>query len=514
MFAIVCRNGDPAAPARDLELAALAGQQRPRPADRATAEVPGRAVGPLAVAVEAVALPYGAAGGRGGQRRVCLWQRRQDRRVVGRLDAEPHELEEARIDDLLVEVEAGAVGQLPAGVVVRVAVVVDAHVVPPVTERPRRREHPLLGAALPRVRNAQPQRLARRVAAPAGEIGRRDEAGDLRRGRRRREPAGLFPAFLRRRRPEPHERVGSLAHALPGVRVSPAELPCEHDRERRLVELDVALVRLPADARVLRERSVGLLLMGEQPRHGPVGRGAIARREHCGRLVIEVARPHEVVAAPTLVGVHRESPGQRERGDEGAAEALVLVRLDRHDRDLVLRPQPIGQERRRAPHRAEIAAPLLPVGPRHLREPLREAVPGDALGGRRGVGEPERERELRRRSFVERQLAGLEHVAVRGRVVVEVQPHVLLEVRPAVARPDESARRSLESARRDQGAGRRPLRSDQRDVAAAAAPRSGCHGARSCPWRGRGARTAGSRPVAAPRSRTRTSTLERSGSVT
>ena len=47
-----------------------------------------------------------------------------------------------------------------------------------------------------------------------------------------------------------------------------------------------------------------------------------------------------------------------------------------------------------------------------------------------------------------------------------------LEVRPAVARPDEAARGPLESARRDQGAGRRSLRGDQCDVAAAAAPGS------------------------------------------
>ena len=56
-----------------------------------------------------------------------------------------------------------------------------------------------------------------------------------------------------------------------------AELPGEHDRERHLVELEVAPVRRAVDGRVLRERAVRLLLAEEEVVHRAVGAGACRR---------------------------------------------------------------------------------------------------------------------------------------------------------------------------------------------------------------------------------------------
>ena len=82
-----------------LVLAALAGEDRPRAPERPARVVveqpPRTAVAPLAVAVEGVAVPEVA----GLQARVDDPERVEDHRVVRALDAEPDELEEARVDD-------------------------------------------------------------------------------------------------------------------------------------------------------------------------------------------------------------------------------------------------------------------------------------------------------------------------------------------------------------------------------------------------------------------------------
>ena len=325
-------------------------------------------------------------------------------------------------------------------------------------------------------------RLARPVAAPAGDLGRRHQAGDLRGGRRRRVAAGLLPALLRRRRPRTHQRVRGLAHAAPDAVVRAPQLIRQDDRERRLVELDVALIRLPVDLRVLRERPVRLLLVREQPGHRPVRRGPVTRREQAGDLVVEVTRPHEVIATAALVGVHGEPPRQRQRRDEGAAERLVLVGLDRHDRDVVLRAQPLREHRRSRPQRPEVAAPLLPVRRRAVGEALHHAAARRQFRRPLGAAEPKRQHMLCRGpdARIDGELAGLQDVAVRRRVVVEVQLEVLLEVGPAVARPDESVRRPDEAVIRHQRRVRVPLAREQCDVADRCRPATPCHHARSC----------------------------------
>ena len=451
----------PGAAVGDLVLAALAAQQRPRATLGARrVERPRRAVVLLAVAVERVAVPDAPARRVGRQRRVDLRQRAGDVGVVGRFDAEADGLEDAAVDDGVLLVDAGGVAEVALGAVVGVAVVVDADVVAAVAERAVGREQPRLQAALPLVGDAQPQPRAVGVAALAGEVGRRDEAGDHRRERRVGVAAGLLPALLRRGRPAGHERVGGLAHAGPGGVVGARELPGQDDRERGLVELHVALVGRAVHVRVLRERPVGLLLVREQPRHGPLRRGAIARRQQRRDLLVLVTRPHEVVAAAALVGVDGEAPGERERGDEGAAVGLVLVRLDGHQRDVVLRQQPAAERGRRGGHAVEIAVPLVCVGRRAGREPVTEARARRRLGGRRRSPEAERERERRR--AVDRDLAGLQHVAVRRRVVVEVQRLVRREVGPAVAGADEAVRRAREPGRGDQCAGHLAVLAQQR----------------------------------------------------
>jgi hypothetical protein len=101
-------------------------------------------------------VPHPPAGGVDGERGVGFGKRLGDVRVVRRLDTEPHELEEAGVDDGLVEVDTNGVAEVALGLVVGVAVVVDTDVVAVVTVGSGGREQPLLGAALPLVGDAQP----------------------------------------------------------------------------------------------------------------------------------------------------------------------------------------------------------------------------------------------------------------------------------------------------------------------------------------------------------------------
>ena len=382
----------------------------------------------------------------------------------GRLHAEAHELEDAAVDDFVVLVHSRGVAEVAFGAVVGIAVVVDAHVVAAVAERPVGREQPRLEVALPRVGHTQPEAGAVLVAAPAGEVGGRHQPGDHRRQRRARVAAGLLPAFLRRRRPARHERVRRLAHAGPRRIVGARELPGEDDREGGLVELDVALVGGTVDVRVLREGPVGLLLVREQPRDGAVGGGAIAGGEQRGDLLVEVAGPHEVIPAAALVGVDRKPPRQRERGDEGAAVGLVLVRLDRHHRDVVLGEQLAGQCRGWSREPAQVAVPLVRVGRCAPGEAGSEARAGGVGRSRGRVAEAEREREGR--GAVQGDLPGLQHVPVGRRVVVEVERLVRRQVRPAIAGADEPVRRAHEARGGDQRARHRPVLGQQRVAAA------------------------------------------------
>ena len=101
-------------PGEQLVLTALAGEDRPGAPARAARAVlgdqPGGAVRALAVAVHGVAVPELAARRLDREVAVDGADRRQDRRVVGRLDAEPDQLEEARIDHIaLVDLGRAAV---------------------------------------------------------------------------------------------------------------------------------------------------------------------------------------------------------------------------------------------------------------------------------------------------------------------------------------------------------------------------------------------------------------------
>src|SRR3954467_8812147 len=165
---MVCRKESPERPLAISVLAALAAEQWPGASlGVGGAEGPRRAVGLFAVAVERVAVPDAAAGRVGRERGVDLRQRRRDRRVVGRLDAQPHGVEDAAVDDGVFLVRAGAVAEVALGAVVGIAVVVDADVVAAVTERSVGREQPLLHAALPFVGHAEPQAGVVGGAAPA-----------------------------------------------------------------------------------------------------------------------------------------------------------------------------------------------------------------------------------------------------------------------------------------------------------------------------------------------------------
>ena len=316
-------------------------------------------------------------------------------------------------------------------------------------------------------------RSRRRSPRHAGDLGGGDETRDLGRGGRRGVAAGLLPALLRGRRAHPHQGLRRAADAVP--QVGAPQLVRQDQRERRLVELDVALVRLPVDPRVLRERAVRLLLALEQPGHGPVGRGPVAGGQQAGHLVVEVTRPHEVVAAAAGVGVDREAPRQRQRRDERTPERLVLVGLHRHHRDVVLRPQPTGEDGRDRAQRVEVPMPLAAVGGRAVGEARGHAGPRRLLGRRVRAGEPERQRVggAASRPGVDAQLAGLQDVAVRRGVVVEVEPPVGLEVGPAVAGADEPVGRAEESGRGDQGGVRVALTGQQRHVPRCAGPRRG-----------------------------------------
>ena len=265
----------------DHVLAALAAEQRPRPALGARrVERPRLAGVLLAVAVEGVAVPDPAARRVRRQRGVRLGERRPHVPVAGRLHPEPDQLQEAGVDDLLLRVYPGGVAPVPRVVVIRVGVGVDAQVVAPIAVRPGGGEHPLLGVALPLVGDAEPQPLAQPVTPPGGDLRGGDQPGDLGRGGRRRVAAGLLPALLRGRRARPHQRLRGPADAVP--QVGAPQLVRQHERERGLVELDVALVRLTVHPGVLREGPVRLLLALEEP---VTARSAAARSPAASRPV-------------------------------------------------------------------------------------------------------------------------------------------------------------------------------------------------------------------------------------
>src|SRR4029450_14014275 len=100
------------------------------------------------------------------------------------------------------------------------------------------------------------------------------------------------------------------------------------------------------------------------------------------------------IAPPAPVGVNREAPRQRQRGDEGAGVGLVFVGLDRHHRDVVLRRQATGQRIWHLPQRLQIGAPSVLVGGGAYGEGACEGGARGVLSARGGVAEAEREGEL------------------------------------------------------------------------------------------------------------------------
>src|SRR4051794_7432931 len=117
-----------------LVFATLAGEDRPDPPDRPErvrrADVPRPAVARLAVPVVVEAVPERPVRGRDTKLVVDDGNRVADRRVVRALDAKPHELEEARVDDRpLVGCRWAAVADRVGRAVVRLRILCEAQVV-------------------------------------------------------------------------------------------------------------------------------------------------------------------------------------------------------------------------------------------------------------------------------------------------------------------------------------------------------------------------------------------------
>src|SRR6185503_6631796 len=123
---------------------------------RRQADVPRAAVLALAVAVEGEAVPERAAiGAAGGEDLVDDGDRVAHGRVVGRLDAEADELEEARVDDLaLVDARGPAVADVVGRALVRLAILREPQVVRLGPVRPVVRGGPVVDALLPVVGGA------------------------------------------------------------------------------------------------------------------------------------------------------------------------------------------------------------------------------------------------------------------------------------------------------------------------------------------------------------------------
>ena len=173
--------------------------------------------------------------------------------------------------------------------------------------------------------------------------------------------------------------------------IGAAELPREHDRKCDLVQLEIRPVLLAVHRRVLRERAVRLLLLDEQVVERAVGARRVAGRDQRGGDLVQVARPDEVVGARRVLDLGAApDPRHRGRGDVAAAVRLVLVRGQRHHRDVVERALAAGALRDGL-QGAEVGVPARLVGGARRGEAGGERRPR-ALKGSRVVG-PETERD-------------------------------------------------------------------------------------------------------------------------
>ena len=220
------------------------------------------------------------------------------------------------------------------------------------------------------------------------------------------------------------------------------------------------------DARVLREASVGGLLVRPQVVERAARRRAVAGRDLRSGHLVEVARPHEVVG-PGVVECAPD-PRHRRRRDARAAVGLVLEAGQHHRRDVVEPLVTGGAVWPREP--AEVGVPARGVAAGSRAEAPAERRARGAGGRARGGAEPERERGApMARPPRHRQLGDLGDVALgRGAVVGPVHPEVVAEVRPAVALAQVAARHA------------------RRGGLARAAPRRACRRAR--PARARASR--------------------------
>ncbi len=264
------RSRRPEARACSARSAESTGQRCPVPWPLGAHGLPVRDAVAVAVAVVPVpARARSASSTRSSRRRPAATGRC---RVGGRQFAEPHELEEARVDHRPLVERRTAVADVVRDRGVRIARLRETDEVAR-RERSGRRHRPALDLALPVVGDAEPERSDGCVAVRACEVGGGDEAGDLGRDRRGRVAALLFPALDAERRPVRDEEVRSRPDVV-GVEggVGEPELVGHEDRVGRLVELRPERVRcsLAVDEAVARHRPVRELL--------PLRRGRVWRR--------------------------------------------------------------------------------------------------------------------------------------------------------------------------------------------------------------------------------------------
>ncbi len=330
----------------------------------------------IAVPVAVVALPAVAAGGGALDGRVDDRDAVHDRRVVRGQLAEADELEEPGVDDRALVERRAAVPDVVADGRVRVARLGEADEVGARRQGPVGRDRPALDRALVVVGDTEVHPRRRRIAVLLGDVGGRDEAGDLGRDRGRGVAALLLPALDAEGRPVADEVVGGRPDV---VRVAAAARPGHRhagrvrhqDRVGRLVELGAERIGrgLAIDQAVARHGPVGELLAVEEEVERVARGRQVAVSDKARPRLVEVAG--EDLAVRAEVGVGRVAggdgltPWRGEPGDDRAGERLVLGGLDHVGGRVVLGDEPrrIGVEQ----------APELPGGVVQGRVVLRPA---------------------------------------------------------------------------------------------------------------------------------------------
>ncbi len=303
----------------------------------------------FSVTVAVVAIPTRTLGKFNAQQFIDDLDRVDHSRIVGRAQAEAHQSQRVRTDDLhrrysptrtILDGNKSLQGRSGSVAVWGR----DAHVVAFHAHLPGEiavhRVRPAFDVVVPCVRHLAQKFGGLRLAHRLREIGGNQQRGNFGGHGKRRITTVLFPAVLLRNRAVGRdEGCGFVHHGPPAIAISEAarrfaaQQIDQQNGKGGLIHLRAAPIRTPIQPHVLRPVSIGFLSGLEIMQHAQ-SVVVSARGQQSAGIFDQIARPDEVVTAQVLVALV-EAPGNGEAGDDAAKEVLRFVSAQNRHADPV-----------------------------------------------------------------------------------------------------------------------------------------------------------------------------------